>query len=248
MKVLLSRSCEIMPYAELDKPIIEKDKEFAELITRVLESCKKWKTIKPTRTNLIGENYELTALGAYVDGGLPAFGGSVYFLSTHRTTKERESMIAASKSKVSNRTVPANGALARRLGMDILIKIVECLVVDPEVQLKPIEIILYGDSSCVASLFNPTLAIKNSLLRTAVYGTIQRVKTILEMMPNALIYFSWIAGTDNAADFVSKVFIDPIAAMNSDLFRHGGTFMLTKRGSLHENNQKGWCRMERYKQ
>ena len=180
MKVLLSRSCEIMPYAELDKPIIEKDKEFAELITRVLESCKKWKTIKPTRTNLIGENYELTALGAYVDNGLPAFGGSVYFLSAHKTTRERDSMIAASKSKVSKISVPANEAQARRLGMDIVIKIVECLIVDPEMQLKPLEIILYGDSSCVAALFNPTLAIKNSLLRTAVYGTIQRAKQFLK--------------------------------------------------------------------
>ena len=169
------------------------------------ESCKKWKTIKPTRTNLIGENYELTALGAYVDGILPAFGGSVYFVSTHNT-KEKESMIAASKSKVSKRTVPANEALARPLGMDIVIKIVECLVVDPEVQLKAKEIIFYGDSSCVAALFNPTLAIKNSLLRTAVYGTIQRAKTILEMLPNPIIYFSWIAGTDNAADLVSKSF------------------------------------------
>ena len=64
MKVLLSRSCEIMPYDELDKTIQEKDKEFADLIVRVLKSCKKWKTIKPTRTNLIGEGYELTALVA----------------------------------------------------------------------------------------------------------------------------------------------------------------------------------------
>ena len=92
-----------------------------------------------------------------MDRGLPAFGGSVYFLSTHKTSKERKSMIAASKSEVSKRTVPANEALARPLGMDIVIKIVECLVVDPEVQLRPIEIILYGDSSCVAALFNPDI-------------------------------------------------------------------------------------------
>ena len=71
-----------------DRPrgLQEKDKEFADLIVRVLESCTKWKTIKPTRTNLIGEGYNLTALGAYVDGGVPAFGGSVYFLSTHKVT------------------------------------------------------------------------------------------------------------------------------------------------------------------
>ena len=70
------------------------------------------------------------------------------------------------------------------------------------------------------ALFNPALAIKNSLLRTAIYGTIQRAKTV--------IFFSWIAGTENAADLVSKVFIDPITAINSDLYRHGGTFMVTK--------------------
>ena len=54
--------------------------------------------------------------------------------------------------------------------------------------------------------------------KTVVYGTIQRAKTVIEMMPNAQIFFIWIAGTDNAADLVSKVFIDPFAAINSDLF------------------------------
>ena len=104
--------------------------------------------------------------------------------------------------------MPTNEAQARPLGMDIVVKIVDCLIVDPEMQQMVLEIILYGDSSCVAALFNPTLAIK----------TIQRAKTVIEMMPNAQIFFSWIAGTENAADLVSKVFIDPIAAINSDLF------------------------------
>ena len=114
-------------------------------------------------------------------------------------------MIGASKSKVSKRTVPSNEAQARPLGIEIIVKVVECLKVDPEMQQMPLEIILYGDSSCVAALFNPALAIKNSLLRKAVYGIIQRAKTVIEMMPNAQIFFSWIAGTDNAADIVSKV-------------------------------------------
>ena len=64
--------------------------------------------------------------------------------------------------------------------------------------------------------------------QAAVYGTIQRAKTVIQMLPNAQIFFSWIAGTENAADLVSKVFIDPIAAINSDLYRHVGTFMVTK--------------------
>ena len=56
---------------------------------------------KTTRTNLIGEGYKLTALGSYVDGGLPAFEGSVYFLSTHKITKEKKSMIGESKRSAS---------------------------------------------------------------------------------------------------------------------------------------------------
>ena len=100
-------------------------------------------------------------------------------------------MIGASKSKVRKRTVPANEAQARLLGMDIIVKVAEYLIVDPEMQQMPLEIILYGDSSCVAALFNPALAIKKPLLRTAVYGTIQRAKTVIQMMPNAQI-FCWL--------------------------------------------------------
>ena len=57
-------------------------------------------------------------------------------MSTHKVTKEMESMIGACKFKVSKRTVPANEAQARPLGMDIVVKIVECLIVDPEMQTK----------------------------------------------------------------------------------------------------------------
>ena len=131
-KVLYRANCKIMSYDELDVPIKEKDKEFSDLIVRVLESCENWKSIQPTRTNLIGEGCDLTALGACVNGGLPAFGGSLYFISTHRISKQKESMIGASKSKVSKHTVPVNEAQTRPLGMDLIIKSVECLIVDPE--------------------------------------------------------------------------------------------------------------------
>ena len=67
-------------------------------------------------------------MGACVDGGLPAFGGSVYFISTHKITKQKESIIGASKSNVSKRTAPANEAHARPLGMDLIIKVVECTI------------------------------------------------------------------------------------------------------------------------
>ena len=101
--------------------------------------------------------------------------------------------------------------------MDLIVKVVKCLIVEPEMQQMPLEIILYGDSSSVVFLFNLALAITNSLLRTAIYGTIQRAKTVIKIMPNAQIFFNWIAGTENAADLFSKVFIDPITVINSTL-------------------------------
>ena len=114
MKVLLSRSCEIISYDELDTPIQEKDNEFADLIVRMLESCKNWKSIKPTRTNLIGEGCDLTAFGACVDGGLPAFGGSVYFILTHKISKQKESIGNGSNHKGSRvlNSGPRNGTNA----------------------------------------------------------------------------------------------------------------------------------------
>ena len=40
------------------------------------------------------------------------------------------------------RTVPANEAQARPFGINIIVKVVECLIVDPEMQQMPLEIIL----------------------------------------------------------------------------------------------------------
>ena len=53
-----------MSYDELDTRIQEKDKEFADIIVRVLESCINCKSIKPIRTNLIGEGCDLTVRSA----------------------------------------------------------------------------------------------------------------------------------------------------------------------------------------
>ena len=85
----------------------------------------------------------------------------------------------------------------------------------------------YGDSSCIANLFNPALTLKNMLLRAAVYGTIQRGMDIVEMLPNTVIHLSWIPGEDNAVDLISKVFLDPISIVNSEFCRSGGEFMCT---------------------
>ena len=79
-----------MPYDELDKPIQEKDKEFADLIVRVLESCKKWKTIKPTRTNLIGEGYKPTALAhMWMEDCQPLEGVYTSYLHTKLPTRKK---------------------------------------------------------------------------------------------------------------------------------------------------------------
>ena len=79
-----------MSYDELVVSIQDKDKEFADQIVRVLESCKNWKTIKPIRTNLIGEGCDLTALGECVDGGLPASRGSIFHINTQDHQTERK--------------------------------------------------------------------------------------------------------------------------------------------------------------
>ena len=90
----------------------------------------------------------------------------------------------------------------------------------PEIQEASPTIIMAGDSICVACIFNPKLQIRNTLLRSAVNNTLQRCREIIEMLSKAKIVLTWMKGTVNAADAVSKLHFNEVDLINSDLYRH----------------------------
>ena len=80
---------------------------------------------------------------------------------------------------------------------------------------------MMGDSKCVACLFSPSITIKNVLLRNVVTTVKQRVREILEMLPESTVQLCWIPGETDSSDLVSKLFQDPFTQTNSNLFRFG---------------------------
>ena len=78
-----------------------------------------------------------------------------------------------------------------------------------------------GHTRLVKLWMNPSLQTKNILLRGAVLNTISKCKQVLEMLPEAVIHFTWSEGKSNPADLSTKLLLDPISQINSELFRTG---------------------------
>ena len=139
--------------------------------------------------------------------------------------------IACSKSKCSKRTVPANESSARALQADVTKALCSIISMKKEYHLQQIPIIMLGDSLCVAAMFSPHITLKNTLLRTAISSTKTRAREILDNLPNAVIFFSYLPGTENSSDLVSKLFMNPINAINSSFYREGPE-MLKKKSTM----------------
>ena len=72
-------------------------------------------------------------------------------------------------------------------------------------------------------MLNPVLDLKNMLINNAVQAFKEGVSRISVQFPNANIMVGHLSGTDNPADGMTKLFKDPIAIINSRLYREGPT-------------------------
>ena len=138
------------------------------------------------------------------------------------------SRIACSKSKCSKRTVPANECSARALQADVTKALCNIIGLKKEYQMQNIPIIMLGDSLCIACMFSPYITLKNILLRTAISAAKTRAREMLEVLPNATILFAYLPGPENSSDLVSKLFLNPISAINSTFYREGPEMLKNK--------------------
>ena len=102
-----------------------------------------------------------------------------------------------------------------------------------EIRDSKILVIMGGDSVCTACLFNPEIDIRNVLIKGAINTTKQRMKEILEILPEATIHLTWIAGDKNTADAATKLHSNPVKVLNSEAYRHGPKELLTVDGIEH---------------
>ena len=91
------------------------------------------------------------------------------------------------KSKVSKRTVPAHEVMAKPNQANMVKEVAKSIEYRIKIRDSQILIILGGNSVCAACLFNPEIDIRNVLIKGAINPTKQRMKEILEILPNAVI-------------------------------------------------------------
>ena len=70
-------------------------------------------------------------------------------------------------------------------------------------------------------MLNPILDLKNMLINNAIQGFKEATSRISTQFPNATITVGHVAGTENPADGMTKLFKDPIAIINSRIYREG---------------------------
>ena len=222
MKILASRACEMVNVQQMNVPLISIDTEFVKISLEFLENLKKIGSVKPFPRAWIPVDHNLKGFIISRDGGAPGFGILGHCLSQHKEDEEGTRLmrrVCLAKSKVCKRNVFCHEMLSTVLAMEQMKMLMECLLFDYSE--KDLQMISLGDASCVSCLFNPALSIKNMLIKNCV----EKVKSIILelnlLFPKAVFTLGYIAGNSNPADTMSKLFIDPISVLNSDLYRIG---------------------------
>jgi hypothetical protein len=139
--------------------------------------------------------------------------------------------VCSTKGRVSKRTIPAHEALSGALQAEETRKIVQVLKHRPEIADTELQVLLAGDSICVATLFNPRIVMKNVLPKTAIMAVKDKCQDIIRLFPKATIQLAWMDGKLNAADSTSKLMFENVVIINSKLYQNGP-------GNLHYDNEE----------
>ena len=140
--------------------------------------------------------------------------------------------LALTRSKIAKRNIVSHEALAGKLSADALYCVLQPLVYDfwDKELLFPFK----TDSTCCLAMLNPTIQLKNMLLSNAVAAFKDEIVKISIQFPNSLITVGHVVGTENPSDVLTKLYKDPIKAINSQLYRYGPVLYGSKK-TLHKD-------------
>ena len=140
---------------QLDKSLQKTDEEFGGTCSKFLKDLPNLKNLKPHSKALIPKGNKIKGVYSMRDGGIPAYSA----IKTDKITTN----ICSTRGRVSKRTVPAHEALSGPLQAEEVRKI--STVLRPRIRDLELEVVMAGDSICIATLYNPKIALKNILLK-----------------------------------------------------------------------------------
>ena len=146
--------------------------------------------------------------------------------SPHESTPEDRSedevllrSLAMTRSKIAKRNIVAHEVSAGKLGGEAL----RCLLQPLAFDFWNVELLLpfKTDSTCFLAMLNPQIEMRNMLLMNAVAAFKEELIRISLTFPRARITVGHTAGATNPADCLTKLYKDPVACINSTLYRFG---------------------------
>ena len=219
VKALVSRSCELASTEEMSLDLESRDPNFCGVVRKFLMNLRKVDQIRPFRRAWVPSGYKLTGFVVPIDGGKVGFGSNVYSIATGGNDGMLDRSLCSTRSRVSKRNTVAHEAQAGPLGVDTATTIMTPLSYDYGDQ--PLEIFFLSDSTCVLSLLNPLLDIRNTLLANSAFMFLDKLSDLSARFPEATLSIGYLPGENNPADYVSKLFLDPVEIINSKFYRIG---------------------------
>ena len=218
-KALASRSCELASTNELEVDLSPRDPDFINFARRFIINLKRVDEIIPFRRAWVPSKHKLGGFVTALDGGKLAFGTSIHSIAVPPDNGTLDRSLVMCKSKIAKRNIPAHEALSGKLGSDALEQILQPLLFDFAMQ--PLAFYYFLDSSCTLAMLNPKLDLKNVLLANAVSAFKEKLIELSIQFPNSVTSIGFIEGGLNPSDAMTKLFPDPVAIINSSLYRHG---------------------------
>ena len=137
---------------------------------------------------------------------------------TRNDRGEFKSTNVCSRGKIVKDSVPIAEMIGASISTTMLTEYIEAT---PQLQDIPLDVIMVTDSLCLASTMNPRKIHKSVKVRNTIYLIHKQLADLVAKFPLIKVRFCHIVSKLNASDGSTKMVRDPVAIVNSSLWKYG---------------------------
>ena len=217
-KLLHSKVCKAVKHSELDKKVVNVDKDLATTWAQFW-NCIGSNTIQPFPRCVLKHDQEITALIISHDATHEIYASTIHAVVS--SSSVTESHILAGKSHICESSTPKN---EQRSTCHSVIMAHETILALKDVFLSQKtlpEIIFVGDSFIASFIFRGETSSRCMLARSLRMKCDSYLSTLTSVFPEMKFFFVWSPSKYLVADKLTRFEMNPIKGCNGDFYRHG---------------------------
>ena len=220
LRLAFSMACKVLDKDDWDTSLSKVDPELDKQIKSMLMNiCNLPKDLKPYPRSVCPQDHKIVRIIVSSDGSATSVAYSCHIVAEHIVTGHRICNLFTTRSHIFGGSVPQ--AESRGISEATKRQIEMFRDIPMFGEIENLELIFVTDSLVAASLFSPTLVIRDIGLRNSVYVAVHNIKTLVSSHPNLCIKLTHGRSESIPSDYLSKFTVTPTELTNSDLFRHG---------------------------